>query len=76
MFSVNVHQMRIEAHARDGSIWLDLLPQGQSGMLPRLTVFIEAENVVALRRELEEIACTLAPGDGDVEHASAERLPA
>jgi len=76
MFSVNVHQMRIEAHARDGSVWLDLLPQGASGMFPRLTVFIEAENVVALRRELEEIACTLVPVNGGIEHAPAERLPA
>jgi hypothetical protein len=76
MFSVNVHQMRIEAHARDGSIWLDLLPRGQSGMLPRLTVFIEAEDVFALRRELDEIAGLLAPVDGNIEHAPAERLPA
>jgi hypothetical protein len=67
MFSINVHQIRIEAHARNGSVWLDLLPQGQRSMLPRLTVFIEAENVFALRRELEEIVSTLAPVDGNVE---------
>ena len=74
MFSVNVHQMRIEAHARNGSVWLDLLPQGQSSMLPRLTVFIEAENVLSLRRELDEIACTLVPVDEKVEHLTVESL--
>lgn len=66
MFSINVHRMRIEVHARNGSVWLDVVPQGQTGLFPRLTVFIEPENVRALRRELDDIACTLPLTDGNV----------
>jgi hypothetical protein len=45
-------------------------------MFPHLTLFMEIDNVFARRRQLDEIACTVARVDGNVEHAGAERLPA
>ena len=76
MFSLSIHDMRVEAHSRNGHVWLDLLPDGQTSMYPRLTVFIETENLLALRRELDEIAGALAPGGRSVEQVQAERVTA
>ena len=60
MITIHVHRMRVDARSRRGAAWLDITPRQATTVIPSLTVFLEPEDVPALRRQLDEVLAALA----------------
>lgn len=73
LVSVNVHRVRVEAHERNGTIWLDVVARGSGPTsLPSLTVFLDDDNVLPLKRQLDAIAAGFTAAGERVECEVAE----